>query len=42
MKNKTEKITVKQLVAMLLNWNFGAQPASIQYVQVLNLPKRAK
>jgi hypothetical protein len=42
MKNKTEKITVKQLVAMLLNWNFGAQPASIQYVTSPKLTKEGK
>lgn len=31
MKNSTT-ITVAQLKEMLMNWNFGAQPASIQYV----------
>jgi hypothetical protein len=31
MKNAV-KITVEQLKEMLLNWNYGAQPVSVQYV----------
>jgi hypothetical protein len=45
-KTKTMKTTVKitktQLVQMLLNWNFGAQPASIQYVTSPKLTKEGK
>ena len=37
---KIEKITVKQLISMLLNWNFGAQPASIQYITEPKLTKQ--
>lgn len=41
MKN-VKKITVKELTEMLLNWNFGAQPASIQYVTSPKLNKDGK
>lgn len=41
MKN-TVKITRSQLIEMLLNWNFGAQPASIQYVTEPKLNKEGK
>ncbi len=33
MKNAV-KITVEQLKEMLLNWNYGAQPVSVQYLVV--------
>lgn len=39
---KTVKITIEQLKAMLLNWNFGAQPVSIQYVTAPSLIKEGK
>jgi len=38
----TVKITKAQLVQMLLNWSFGAQPASIQYVTQPKLTKEGK
>lgn len=41
MKN-TVKITLEQLKEMLLNWNFGAQPVSIQYVTSPSLVKAGK
>ena len=31
MKNVV-KITKQELIEMLMNWNFGAQPASVQYI----------
>lgn len=46
LKTKTMKSTVKitrnQLVEMLLNWNYGAQPVSIQYVTQPKLNKEGK
>ena len=41
MKN-TVKITKAQLVQMLLNWNYGAQPAAVQYVTSPKLNKEGK
>jgi len=41
MKNE-KKISIKQLAEMLLNWNFGAKPASIQYVTSPKLNKLGK
>lgn len=41
MKN-TIKITKTELVEMLLNWNHGAQPASIQYVTEPRLTKEGR
>ena len=41
MKN-TVKITVEQLRSMLLNWNHGAQPASVQYVTTPKINKEGK
>mgnify|MGYP000944913745 CR=1 FL=1 len=41
MKN-TKKITKNQLVEMLINWNFGAQPVSIQYITEPKLNKEGK
>jgi len=41
MKNRKE-ITVNELKTMLLNWNFGAQPVSIQYVTSPKLTKDGK
>lgn len=38
----TVKITKAQLVQMLMNWSFGAQPASIQYVTLPKLTKEGK
>jgi len=38
----TVKITKAQLIQMLLNWSFGAQPASIQYVTQPKLTKEGK
>jgi len=38
----TVKITRNELISMLLNWNFGAQPASIQYVTEPKLTKDGK
>ena len=38
----TIKITKEQLVDMLLNWNLGAQPASVQYVTNPKLTKEGK
>lgn len=35
-------ITKAQLIEMLLNWNFGAQPVSIQYVTEPKLTKEGK
>ena len=36
------KITKAQLIAMLMNWNFGAQPVSLQYVTEPKLTKEGK
>ena len=36
------KITKTELVAMLLAWNYGAQPASLQYVTEPKLTKEGK
>jgi len=36
------KITRSQLISMLLNWNYGAQPASVQYVTSPKLTKEGK
>lgn len=41
MKN-VKNITRNELVEMLLNWNFGAQPVSIQYVTEPKLTKEGK
>jgi len=41
MKN-TIKITRAELIEMLLNWSFGAQPASVQYVTTPKLNKAGK
>jgi hypothetical protein len=41
MKN-TVKITKAQLISMLLNWNFGAQPANVQYMTSPALNKEGK
>ena len=41
MKN-TVKITRNQLIEMLRNWNFGAQPVSIQYITEPKLTKDGK
>jgi hypothetical protein len=41
MKN-TKEITVSELKEMLLNWNFGAQPVSIQYITSPTLVKEGK
>lgn len=38
----TVKITVSQLKEMLLNWNLGAQPASLQYVTTPKINKAGK
>ena len=46
LKTKTMKSTVKitkaELIKMLLNWNYGAQPVSIQYVTEPKLNKEGK
>lgn len=43
MKNATViKITLSQLVTMLLTWNFGAQPATIQYGTTPKIKKEGK
>jgi hypothetical protein len=39
---KKVTITVAQLKEMLLNWNFGAQPVSLQYVTSPKLTKEGK
>jgi len=39
---KKVTITIEQLKAMLLNWNFGAQPASLQYVTSPKINKEGK
>ena len=39
---KKQNITVAQLIEMLRNWNFGAQPVSIQYVTSPKLTKEGK
>lgn len=39
---KTIQITVDQLVEMLKNWNYGAQPVSIQYATTPRLTKEGK
>jgi len=41
MKN-TIKITKAQLVSMLQNWNYGAQPAAVQYSTTPKLNKEGK
>jgi len=41
MKN-TQKITIAQLKAMLLAWNYGAQPSAIQYITTPTLNKDGK
>lgn len=41
MRNE-KKITKAELITMLLTWNFGAQPASIQYVTEPKLTKEGK
>jgi len=41
MKN-TVKITKRQLIDMLLNWSYGAQPASVQYVTTPKLNNAGK
>lgn len=41
MKN-TIKITKIQLIEMLRNWKFGAQPASVQYVTTPKINKEGK
>lgn len=41
MKN-TVKITTAQLIQMLLNWNFGAQPSAIQYITSPKINKAGK
>ena len=41
MKN-TIKITKAQLVSMLQNWSFGAQPASVSYITTPTLNKEGK
>jgi hypothetical protein len=41
MKN-TIRITTAQLIQMLLNWNFGAQPSAVQYVTSPKLTKEGK
>jgi len=38
----TIKITTVQLIEMLLNWSFGAQPASVQYETSPKLNKEGK
>lgn len=38
----TKEITVSELREMLLNWNHGAQPASIQYITSPSLTKDGK
>lgn len=39
---KTLKIKKTQLINMLLNWSFGAQPASVQYVTSPKINKDGK
>jgi len=41
MKN-TVRVSKDQLIEMLKNWNFGAQPASIQYITTPKLTKDGK
>ena len=41
MKNVLE-ITVSEFIKMLTNWNFGAQPVSIQYITEPKLTKEGK
>ena len=41
MKNRKE-ITISELKTMLLNWKYGAQPVSIQYVTTPKLTKDGK
>lgn len=41
MKN-TQKITRSQFIEMLKNWNYGAQPVSIQYITEPKLTKEGK
>lgn len=38
----TIKITKQQFIEMLKNWNFGAQPVSIQYITEPKLTKEGK
>ena len=42
MKTNEVKITKQQLIEMLANWSFGAQPVSIQYVTEPKLTKEGK
>ena len=39
---KTVKITKEELIEMLRNWNWGAQPAAIQYLTHPKLTKEGK
>jgi hypothetical protein len=41
MKN-TQKMTVNEFVNFLMNWNFGAQPVSLQYVTEPKLTAQGK
>jgi hypothetical protein len=41
MKNKM-KITKNELIQILLNWSYGAQPAAIQYISEPKLTKEGK
>jgi hypothetical protein len=41
MKN-TEKMTISEFKNFLMNWNFGAQPVSLQYVTEPNLTAEGK
>jgi len=41
-KKSVVTITRKQLEEMLLNWNFGAQPATIQYITEPKINKEGK
>ena len=36
------EITIPQLIALLTNWNFGAQPATIQYSTTAKINKAGK
>ena len=40
--NTTVKISRQQLVEMLMTWNFGAQPATVQYVSEPKINKEGK
>lgn len=39
---ETVKLTIAQFITMLLNWNFGAQPATIQYGTTPKIKKEGK